>query len=449
MESVMTRAWFAAASVILALASPSIVAAGQAAVVLDARGDRAAVLLEEQTRTREQTEPERAERARERAERERERAEQSRDRFDNLYEQGQEAIERAQWPQAVERFTALVSAKAPRADAALYWRAYSLDKLNRQAEALTSVAELLKTYPSSRWTADARALEIQVRQRAGQPVSPEVQADEELKLFAIQGLQHQDPEQAIPMLEKLLQGTSSPRLKERTLFVLAQSNAPRARQVLTTVARGGANPDLQLKAIQYIGMNGSQPNRELLGEIYASSADIDVKRQILRSYMMSGARERVLAAATSEKSPELRGEAVRQLGMMGARDEVWQLYQKESDLEVKDRIIQALFMGGDTTHLIEVANSDATMALRRRAIQSLGMMGQRGSADAILNIYNRQTDPELKGAAIDALFIQQNAEALVALARKETNRDLKARIVQKLSLMRSPAARDYMLELLK
>ena len=50
---------------------------------------------------------------------------------------------------------------------------------------------------------------------------------------------------------------------------------------------------------------------------------------------------------------------------------------------------------------------------------------------------------------IDALFIQQNAEALVALARKETNRDLKARIVQKLSLMRSPAARDYMLELLK
>jgi HEAT repeat protein len=135
--------------------------------------------------------------------------------------------------------------------------------------------------------------------------------------------------------------------------------------------------------------------------------------------------------------------------MMGARDEVWQLYQKESDPEVKDRIIQALFMGGDTTHLIEVANSDATMALRRRAIQSLGMMGQRGSADAILNIYNRQTDPELKGAAIDALFIQQNAEALVALARKETNRDLKARIVQKLSLMRSPAARDYMLELLK
>jgi len=439
MESVMKNEWVAAALVTVALVTPGVAAAGQV------------FLLEEQVRTREQNdrERERVERERERADQQRERAEQARERFENLYEQGQEAIERARWPQAVDRFTALVSAKAPRADAALYWRAYSLDKLNRQPEALTSVAELLKTYPSSRWVADARALEIQVRQRAGQPVSPEVQADEELKLFAIQGLQHQDPEQAIPMLEKLLQGTSSPRLKERTLFVLAQSNAPRAREVLTTVARGGANPDLQLKAIQYIGMTGSQPNRQLLGEIYASSADVDVKRQILRSYMMSGDRARVLTVATSEKSPELRGEAVRQLGMMGARDEVWQLYQKETDPKVKERIIQGLFMSGDTTRLIEVANNDTNMELRRRAIQHLGMMGQRGTADAILNIYNRQTDPELKEAAIDALFIQQNAETLVALARKETNRELKAQIVQKLSLMRSPAARDYLMELLK
>ena len=431
--------WVVTASATGVLVFPCAAAAGQA------------FALEDQVRQRESTERERqqAERERERAERARERVEQERERFDNLYEQGQNAIERAQWTQAVERFTTIVTSKAPRADAALYWRAYSLDRLNRQAEALTAVAELLKAYPSSRWLADARALEIQVRQRAGQPVSPEVQADEELKLFAIQGLQHQDPDQAIPMLEKLLQGTSSPRLKERALFVLAQSDSPRARQVLTGIARGDSNPDLQLKAIQYIGMTGSQPNRQLLGEIYAASTDIDVKRQILRGFMMAGDRTRVLAAATSEKSPELRAEAVRQLGMMGARDELWQLYQKEPDVEVKEQMIRALFMGGDSARLIEVATNDANTELRRRAIQHLGMMGRERTTDTILNIYNRQTDPALKEAAIEALFIQQNAETLVALARKETNRDLKARIVQKLSLMRSPAARDYLMELLK
>jgi len=402
--------------------------------------------LDEQVRQRDESA---RERERERAERERERAQEARERFENFYEQGQNAIERAQWQRAVEQFTVLVDSKAPRADAALYWRAYSFDKLNRQTEALTSVAELLKGYPSSRWVAEARALEIQVRQRAGQPVSPDVQSDEELKLFAIMGLQHQDPERAIPMLEKLLQSTNSPRIKERALFVLAQSDAARARQVMTTVARGGSNPDLQMKAIQYIGMTASQPNRQLLSEIYTSSDDVGVKRQILRAYMMSNDRERVLAAATSEKSPQLRAEAVRQLGMMGARDEVWQLYQKETDPQVKSQIIQGLFMGGDSTHLLEVANNDTNMDLRRRAIQHLGMLGRDRTGDAILNIYNRQTDAGLKEAAIDALFIQQNAETLVALARKESDRDLKRRIVSKLALMPSPVARDYMLELLK
>jgi len=432
--------WIAAVAMAAVLAAPCVASAGQ---------DFA---LDEQVRQRDQNARERErERAqeRERTEQERERSQQSRERFENLYEQGQNAIERAQWQRAIERFTTLVDAKAPRADAALYWRAYSFDKVNRQAEALTSVAELLKGYPSSRWVVDARALEIQVRQRAGQPISPDVQADEELKLFAIQGLQHQDPEQAIPMLEKLLQSANSPRIKERALFVLAQSDAARARQVMTTVARGGSNPDLQLKAIQYIGMTASQPNRQLLSEIYTASADIEVKRQILRAYMMANDRERVLAAATGEKSPQLRAEAVRQLGMMGARDEVWQLYQKETDPQVRGQIIQGLFMGGDSTHLLEIATNDANMDLRRRAIQHLGMMGRERTGDAILNIYNRQTDVGVKEAAIDALFIQQNAETLVALARKESDRDLKRRIVSKLALMPSPAARDYMLELLK
>jgi hypothetical protein len=135
--------------------------------------------------------------------------------------------------------------------------------------------------------------------------------------------------------------------------------------------------------------------------------------------------------------------------MMGGRDEVWQLYQKEPDPQVKSQIIQGLFMGGDSTNLLEVANNDTNMDLRRRAIQHLGSLGRARTGEAILNIYNRQTDAGLKEAAIDALFIQQNAETLVALARKESDRDLKRRIVSKLALMPSPVARDYMLELLK
>ena len=434
------------ACLVLALAAASPAAAGQ--------DDRVARLEAEQANERNDSEREQAARDREQAARDREQAARERERgsqgrAEGAYERAQRSIERGEWARAIDQFRELSNASFPRADAALYWQAYSLDRLNRQAEALTTVAELLKNYPMSRWLNDARALEIAMRQRAGQPVSPDQQNDDDLKLLAIQGLQQMDPAQGVPLLEKILQGTSSPRLKERALFVLAQSGSDRAQQVLASVAKGNSNPDLQRKAIQYLGRHGSPANRQVLADIYGSSADVDIKRQILRSFGMAGDRQRVLAAATSEKTPELRSEAVRALGMMGARDELWQLYQKESSVEVKQQMLQGMMMSGDVAHLTEVANSDANMDLRRRAIQQLGMLGGGRSGDTLVNIYNRQSDPGVKHAAIDGLFFSGNATALVALARKETDRDLKRRIVEKLTLMGTPEARDYMLELLK
>ena len=46
------------------------------------------------------------------------------------------------------------------------------------------------------------------------------------------------------------------------------------------------------------------------------------------------------------------------------------------------------------------------------------------------------------------LFIQKNDVALVELARKETNAELKKEIVGRLSLMKSKVALDYLMELL-
>jgi HEAT repeat protein len=387
--------------------------------------------------------------AREREQAAREREQAARERAEGQYERAQQAIERGEWARAIEQFRALANPSFPRVDAALYWQAYSLDKLNRQAEALTTVAELLKNFPKSRWINDARALEIAMRQRAGQPVSPDRQNDDDLKLLAIQGLQQMDPAQGVPLLEKILQGTQSPRLKERALFVLAQSGSPRAQQVLTGIARGNSNPDLQRKAIQYLGMHGTTANRQVLSDIYGSATDLDVKRQILGAFMLAGDKQRVLAAATGEKAPELRSEAVRLLGMLGARDELWQLYQKESSVEVRQQMLQGMMISGDSTHLIEVATSDSNTDLRRQAVRQLGMVGGGRAGDTLVNIYNKQTDAGVKSAAIEGLFISGNAGALVSLAKKETDRDLRRRIVEKLAIMNSPEATAYLLDLLK
>ena len=397
------------------------------------------VRLAEQARESAQRAEERAARAAERAE-----------RVDEAYEEGQEALEEARWQRAVERFARVIEGNGSRVDAAMYWRAYALDRLGQKADALGATAELIKRFPSSKWLADAKALELQVRQSAGQPVNPESTGDEELKLLALQGLQHSDPEQAVPMIEKILQGPQSPRLKQRALFVLAQSNSPRAREVLANFARGGGNPDLQSRAIQYLGIHGGRENRELLAQIYDSSQEMDVKRRILRSFMLSGDRARLLAAANSEKTPELRAEAVQQLGVMGAHDELWALYQKETSVDVKKRVIQAMFVGGNVTRVSELALNEQNLELRRAAIRNLGLMRGGKSSETLTLLYGREKDPAIRRDIINAFFIQGNAEQLVAIARKETDPNMRKELVSRLSQMtRSKVALDYLMEILQ
>ena len=94
------------------------------------------------------------------------------------------------------------------------------------------------------------------------------------------------------MLQKVLQGTGSPKLKAQALFVLAQSNSPRAREVLVNIAKGAGNPDLQMRAVRYLGIHGGRESRAALAEIYASSTDVDMKKRILSAFMQGGEKDR-------------------------------------------------------------------------------------------------------------------------------------------------------------
>jgi hypothetical protein len=230
---------------------------------------------------------------------------------------------------------------------------------------------------------------------------------------------------------------------------LSQSGSPRARDVIAGLAKGNANPDLQLMAIRYLGMMGGAPGRQTLEEIYRASSDLAVKRAILRGYMMSGARDRLLAVAKSETAPELRGEAVQQLGALGAASELEELYRSESQVEVKRRILQSLSMTGKTDALINLAKSETDPELRRIAIRNLGMSRSAGSTEALSAIYASAGSDDTRRAVVEAFFLQGNAKALVDLARSEKSAEMRKAIVQRLSVMRSPEATAYLMELLK
>lgn len=377
------------------------------------------------------------------------RARRERERADHSYGRGSHYLDRRAWQQAVESFDNVIEGKGSKADGAHYWKAYALSKLGRRDEALATVAQLEKEFPKSRWLNDAKALALEVRQSSGQAVSPENQADEDLKLIAINSLMASDPERAVPLLEKVLNGNNPPKVKERALFVLAQNRSAQSRDILARFAKGQGNPDLQFKAVEYLGIHGGADSMQLLSEIYGSTQDHEVKQRILRGYMIGRDRERLLAAAKSDSDPNLRRKAIEYLGASGAQKELADLYASESSPDVRATLLNSMMVANQWDRIVQAARTEKDARLRRRAIQLLGTGGKSaGTAEALLEIYQSEPDKEVRGEVLNALFIQRNAKAIIDLARKEKDPELKREAVQRLSHMKSKEATDFMMELL-
>jgi HEAT repeat protein len=368
------------------------------------------------------------------------------------YQSALDAINSAQWEKASAQFEELAAkleaARAKMGDASLYWQAFADNKLGKLDASMAALDRLRTLYPDSDWSQDAAALELQLRQATGGVVAPALQKGDDLKLLALNGLMNSNSAEALPMLEKVINGDASPAVKTRALFVLAQNHSPAALQELVEIAKTNPNPEVRDHAVRYLGMSGGEKARAALAGIYAGNATRAMRENILRAYMVGGDRAELLAAAKSETDPELRQEAIRNLALAGGKDELWQLYQSNPPTDAKLTIIRSLGMAGDTDHLIPLAKSESNPKVRLEAIRSLGMSGSPKVSAALVSLYPGASDRDTSRAVIRSLFIHNDAAGLVALARKEQDPELKRDLVQQLSLMHSPAATEYLMEIL-
>jgi HEAT repeat protein len=397
----------------------------------------------------EQEAQDRAQEAADRAQEAKDRAQERTERVEEAYDSGRDALDEDKFERAEEKFDEVAKANTAQADAAMYWKAYAENKLGKRSAALATISDLKQRYPQSRWLKDAGALQLEVQQSSGQPAKPEAQSDDELRMLAIQGLMNSDPQRAMPLLEKVLNGNATPKEKSRAMFVMAQNGSPQSREILGRIASGQSNPELQRKAVEYLGIFGGSEARKTLSGVYASSSDEAVKRAVLKSFMIAGDKDDLFAAAKSEKNPALRREAIRQLGLVHGTSELEQLYRSETSSELRRDILQAFFLAGDTQKLVDAAQNEKDPEVRRAAVRNLGLVGGEAAGDALQTLYNKEQDRAIRAEVLNALFIQGNAKVLVALARNEKDPALKKTAVEKLAMMNSKEATDYMMELLQ
>jgi HEAT repeat protein len=368
----------------------------------------------------------------------------------SLYADGTRAVNESRWQDAVGLFDRVAKMHGEHAEGALYWKAYAENKEGQSANALSTCGELRKQYPKSRWIEECGALEIEIRGKSGDPVSPQAEPDQNLKLLALNALMEQDPAQAVPILQKILAGNQPEELKKRALFVLAQGHSPQAEAVISQIAQGQSGPELQIMAIHTIAAAQGKHAGEMLTNIYQHTSDAKVKKAILQSYLITGDSSKLLEAVRQETNPELVKTAIHTLGAMGAGQDLLGFYRATNNAQAKADIINSLIASGHNGvgPLTEIAQSEQDVELRRKAIRNLGIAGGMSVAPALVSTYQKNSDVETKRAAAEALFLANDAHDLIALARAEKDTNMKQYLVQQLSLMHSQEATDYMLEIL-
>ncbi len=369
---------------------------------------------------------------------------------EKLYAQATQAINESRWADAEPLLSQVVDLHGRRAEGALYWKAYVESKQGHTSEVASTCASLREANAQSKWLKDCAALQIEVGGKNGRPVQPQSESDEELKLLALNALMQSGDENALPILQQILEGNQSEKLKERALFVLAQDQSKQAQDLMGQIVRGQKDPQLQIRAIRLLSVAQGKQSGDLLADVYAKSGDQEVKKAVIESYLVSNQPDKLIQVAQHESNPELARHAVSELGAMGAVPQLGAMYQSASNKETKLAIIHALVAsGGKGSDLLkQITSTEQDPELRKQAIRSLGIAGGASAAPTLVAVYQKSSDEESKKAAADALFISGDAHDMVQLARSEKDPSLKRELVSKLAIMHNKEATDYMMEIL-
>jgi hypothetical protein len=263
---------------------------------------------------------------------------------DDAYTIGTRAMDEHRWQDAVSAFDRVIGEKGKRVDAALYWKAYSLNKLGRAPLAIATCDQLHSQFADSPWNKDCNTISVDAQGdpkgmaadnmklridrvhpyvKMG-PIRPDMGgdsgvargSDEDLKMLALNSLLNRDPVTALPLLRGILSGNQPLSVKKHALFVLAQSKSPEAESILHDAALGKLDPQLQGQAIQAMAVFQGKRANDTLAEVYRTTTDPKIKSSIISAMFITKDAPRMVEMARNEKDLELKRRIVSELALM-------------------------------------------------------------------------------------------------------------------------------------
>jgi TonB family protein len=250
-----------------------------------------------------------------------------------LHKEGKKAIYEKDWNRATRLFQQ-IDTRFPGSTfrvEALYWLAYSLEKQDKELEALKLLNQLIETYKNNEWVDDAKILRVRIsaglitqgapqyRQYIMEAVQTESKEQNHVKMVALDALIRLDRQQALSILEKLYKKSKNPEIKENIIFILRRFGENKMISRLTStkkrigritikeIKEGYTYFNLRLKTVTPPRLDRRvEPvyPREALEE--SVSGDVNLKVVINRkgdvSYVEVGKETHPLLAAAAKKA---------------------------------------------------------------------------------------------------------------------------------------------------
>ena len=356
------------------------------------------------------------------------------------YEAGQKAMHNQQYQKAYEQFKQAESDKKY-TDAALYWQSYVLFKNNHKAKAKRILKRLIKKYPDSQWIDDAQilALEHSTETNFNNATDLEkLELNEELKLYAIQQLMHNNPDKALPLVKNILNNTTDQSVKLNALQLMSISDAKETAQYLYDFILKEKEQTLKNQAVQMLSLRDSMQSSQLLMQLYQQEHNKQLKSSIIQGFIHSDDHEKLARLLDKEQDNELSKQIIQLLGVMGASEELKKISKTIKGDENKSTVIEALALSGDGQSIKDMIENNVNKEFRLKAIRSLIILDDDNTENYLFELYSKFKDIELKREVI-SVFIATDSDPLKiqALMKNETNKELKSKLIESLMAMDS------------
>ncbi|KPK56882.1 MAG: hypothetical protein AMS21_12250 [Gemmatimonas sp. SG8_38_2] len=415
------------------------------------------------------------------------------DPADSAYRAARTELNRSNYRSAAEMF-ARVYRQYPQSSYAaqsLYYQAFALYRNGRERdlrEAQEALRELQRDYASSEVAkeeaeallariegtlargGDARAAErvtrsarVIVSDGAAQACESE---EDEMRMAALNALLQMNSEQAIPILQRVLQDREADNactieMRRKAVFLLSQHLDEENVDIMLDVVQNDPDPDIRGQAVFWLSQVPGERTVSALEEIVLQSNDPELQEKAIFSLGQVGserASQILRDYAMRDGAPvELRANAIFWLGQQGKGVNVrflQEIYAETNEAEIKEKILFSVSQSGGSQNgewLLGIASDTSEpMELRKKAMFWAGQAGV--SVVEMASLYETMPDRELKEQIIFALSQQGDDEAvdkLLDIARSETDIELRKQAIFWLSQSDDPRVAEFLMEIIE